>query len=478
MSKSRFLHPPKARAPLWVFTLCVSGAGANMACTSSRTPARHAELSQGAGGGAALESGAESGRLASPDAAQTRASGFSLPEQSPILQRGALVRAVLRRNPSLAAARHAVRAASLRYHSASGLDDPMLSYAFAPLSVAPGNARFGQMVTLTQKLPWPGKRALAGEMALAEAEARRQTLEVTRQELAFMASVLFDRYYAVTRSLELNREHVALLTDIRRAAVAQYETGRGTQQEPLQAEVELGHVERQRIVLESRRAVVLAEMNGLLHRAPEAALPPPPSRLERVARGRARSRVLRAEALSNRPDLRAKHAVLQGQRAGRELAERAYFPDFGVMAGWSSMAMMPEHEWTLGFMLEIPLARDRRSGNVDEAEARIAETEAEIAATEDAIAVEVETARRRLIEAEDVVDVYEKRLLPVSDAQIEAARAEYVTGRGEFQALIDAERSQRSLELDYEAALGELGERRAGLLFALGRITRLTRGAP
>jgi len=60
------------------------------------------------------------------------------------------------------------------------------------------------------------------------------------------------------------------------------------------------------------------------------------------------------------------------------------------------------------------------------------------------------------------------RLIPAAQAQIEAAGFGYDTGRSSFQALIDAERSLRTLEIEYEEALAGLGQRAAELDRASG----------
>ncbi len=151
----------------------------------------------------------------------------------------------------------------------------MASYSLAPLSVRSDVVRFGQVVRLEQRFPTPGKFRFAGEVALAEAEAMRGGYEAVRLTLALMASSLFDEYHRVTRVLTLNDEHRELIEDIKASAMVQYESGRASQQDVLQAEVELAHIIHQRVMLESERRVIMAQINGLLHQRPELELPAP-----------------------------------------------------------------------------------------------------------------------------------------------------------------------------------------------------------
>ena len=60
------------------------------------------------------------------------------------------------------------------------------------------------------------------------------------------------------------------------------------------------------------------------------------------------------------------------------------------------------------------------------------------------------------------------QVTPEIRAQIDAAEFGYETGRNSFQALIDAERSLRTLQIQYEDALANLGQRAAELDRARG----------
>jgi cobalt-zinc-cadmium efflux system outer membrane protein len=154
-------------------------------------------------------------------AADARRDDATLFAEAEHLDRAALVEAVLTRNPDVAAARAGLRAALAEIDLATALDDPTISYEVAPLSVA-GDAPFGQRVEIRQMLPFPGKRRLAGEAALAMAEAEAAEIEVVQLELAQMASEMFDDYYVVARALAINEHHRALMAEMKESAEIQY----------------------------------------------------------------------------------------------------------------------------------------------------------------------------------------------------------------------------------------------------------------
>ena len=389
------------------------------------------------------------------------------------LEREALVLAVLARNPNLEAARQAWRAALAEHPQARSLEDTRANYLLAPASVRSDAVRFGQVIRVEQRFPTPGKFRFAGEVALAEAEAMRGAYEGVRLALALMASSLFDDYYRVTRVLTLNDEHRQLLEDIRASAMIQYESGRASQQDVLQAEVELAHIVHQRVMLESERRVIVAQINGLLHQRPELPLPEPPQRMEPASIELSDTAGLQREALDNRPELHAARSQLTAADSAVGLAKRDYSPAIGLMGEYNSMWAQTQHQWMAGASLNLPLQIRSRKAAVDQAEARAGQAAAELSTKRDEVRVEVDQARQRVLEAAHVVHLYQLRLIPAARAQIDAAESGYETGRNSFQSLIDAERSLRTLEIEYEEALAGLGQRAAELDRARGIVPGL-----
>jgi cobalt-zinc-cadmium efflux system outer membrane protein len=257
--------------------------------------------------------------------------------------------------------------------------------------------------------------------------------------------------------------------DRKATAAGHYEVTHAAQAEPLTAEVELAHVVHRGVVLTAERAVILARINGLLHRRPEEPLPPAPDRPDIAIGDLSDAAAFQTEALARRPERLRGEALVRGSDLGVERAEIDYFPDFTVSTGYSSMWREGEHQWMAGFGFDLPLALGRRRAAVDEAEARRMEARSRLEGTEDRIRVEVETARQRLMEAHHVLAVYRERLLPTAKARIDSARINYTTGLGAFEEMIAAERALRDLEIQNVEAVADLGRRRAEFERALGR---------
>jgi outer membrane protein TolC len=388
----------------------------------------------------------------------------------PTLERDALVSAVLERNPTVEAARAAWRAAEARPRIEGALEDPMLEAGLAPLSLGVSDVEVGYEVELQQRFPFPGKRGLRAAVAAAEARAQHGDYEAARLDTALMASMLFDDYWAAERALEINAEHRRLRKEMMSAAEGQYVAGRIPQQALLTIEVEVTHAEHDQIILDSERDVVIARLNALLHRRVDAPLPPPAREPSRYGLDAERADALRAQALELRPELAGARARVEGAAASAGLARRDYLPDVGVGASYSSMWDMPEHRLMAGVSVNVPLQLGRRRAAVDAAEAEVIRQRSEQAAAEDRIAAEVETARRRLLEAQHLAHLYETRILPAHGDRVRSARAGFESGDVDFETVIAAERALRDAQLSHVTAVADRGRRSAELDRAVGRV--------
>ncbi len=344
----------------------------------------------------------------------------------------------------------------------------------APLSIGSSTARFGYAGTISQRLPWPGKLSLEESVAKAEADAEKSDYESARRELALTATMLYDDYFVAARSLEINGEHVALMRAMRASAVAQLETGRTSAQDSLQAEFELTHMEHDAVILASKRDITIAQMNELLHRAPELPLPPPPKELA-LEPGPDVADVHRMEndAIGRRPDVAsaAHHARAEQARADR--ANRESFPDLTVSTSYNSMWDMPEHRWMVGLSFNLPVQTGRRAGAVDEANAARARFEAEAARVSDMTRTQVVVAWKQLEESTHVVHIYEERLIPIAKDEVQAARAAFTASQSPFATFIEAERNLRRAELELQVARADCDRHRNELDRALGRVPGL-----
>jgi outer membrane protein TolC len=379
----------------------------------------------------------------------------------------AVVEQVLARNPTLAEMVAAWKAAEARYPQVTSLDDPMLGLQAAPGAWFSRDVNGGYRVELSQKYPWCGKLELRGDNALALAGAALSDVKDMELQLVESARRAFYDYYLVDRALAVNRENLRLLREFKKNAETRYATGQVTQQDVLQADVEIGRAQERQVTLQRLRPVAVARINTLMHLPPDAPLPPPPERID-LGEPLPEAALLRARAQERRPDLRAVAERIRAEEASLGLAHKEFCPDFEVLAAYDSFWQEKPLRGQVGVRVNLPVRCERRYAAVAEAEARVGQRRAELARLSDQVNYQVQQAYEQVREAEQVVHLYEKTILPAARLNVKAARSAYETGRVPFLSLVEAQRNVVGLQDRYYEALADYFRRQAALERVVG----------
>ena len=225
------------------------------------------------------------------------------------------------RNPEIRAARARAVAAAAVPGRVRALDDPTFSYEVwnAPNPVRVDRAD-NNILRLSQKVPFPGKRALAGEVAMREADMAGSESTSVELDVATAVKRAYYDLWAAHELLHVYSRERGLVERFARIAEQKYGVGEATQSDVLRAQVELTHfinrVSTQTLAIEGVRA----ELNALLSRPPGDLLgvpeDPQPPRLDSGADD------LIDLAVSSRPELRAQQAAVAREEAAVRLARR------------------------------------------------------------------------------------------------------------------------------------------------------------
>ena len=359
------------------------------------------------------------------------------------------------------------QAAAARYPQAVSLDDPMFMTMLAPATFGAQDVQNSYMLQASQKLPWFGKRALRGQAAKAAANEAASALQDERIRLTEMVQLAFLDYYLVHRQLDLNVRNIQVVKEFRDAAEAKYRANQVTQQDLLQADVELAELERRGIELSRMNRVAGARINTLLRVDPLAPLPPPPKALAGPT-SLVEVPVLQEAAARQRPDLMAASARVAQEEAAVALAAKAYYPDVEVIgryeAFWEQSQVRPD----VGLNMNVPLYKGRLDAGVREANHRLAQRKAEYDQRLLDIQYEVAVAYEQTEESRQTVELYASKLLPAASQSVASARANYDTNQTDFFELAIAQRKLIELSEKNEEALALYHRRLAELNRAVG----------
>ena len=215
---------------------------------------------------------------------------------------------------------------------AGSLDD--LRLGFAILNLPTDTFSFNQeamtqkQIFIAQKFPWFGKLDLKSQRATLMAVRQEAVLQARRLELARKIAISYYELGFVATSLEINKRLTDTVSQLLRVAETRYATGRGLQQDVLQAQVELSKLLDEKIRLEKRRRTLEDKINGLLNRESFTPVRPPDGLNYPDLQLNVKD--LQNKALKENPQLRVRQTKIDITAVEIQLAKKQYWPDMDI----------------------------------------------------------------------------------------------------------------------------------------------------
>lgn len=185
---------------------------------------------------------------------------------------GELLTEALKSNPEILAARKAVEAAQARIIQARSLDDPEVNVEswMIPLNQPTNlNRANTHMVNFRQRLPFPGKLRLKGEVATQEQAMAAARYRAKEREIIADVKKGYADLFMADRDLEITQEQLDLLQRILKTAEVRYAVGKVAQQDVIKAQVEQSDLLNRLIIAEQTRQSAEAKLNTLVNRPAE-----------------------------------------------------------------------------------------------------------------------------------------------------------------------------------------------------------------
>jgi cobalt-zinc-cadmium efflux system outer membrane protein len=371
------------------------------------------------------------------------------PSGIPALQQ--LIEQALENNPEIKAMQRRFDMMRARIPQAKALDEPMLSIGYmgniAPFTLQKGDPSSGRTISISQDLPFPGKRSLRGKVASTDADAEWWAFEQTRRNVvAEVKDAYFDLYY-LTKAIGVVTKTKTLLEQFTKIAEVRYSVGKGIQQDVLKAQVEFSKLIEQETMLEQRKQVAEARLNSLLYREPESPVGTPEELKPRDFPYSLTA--LNETAVANYPDLKAQRRKIEGAQYAIQLAKKEFYPDFSVAFTYVNRPAMPEmYGVMVGIKLPVYYAQKQRPALTEanasfEAEKRSLENTTTLLMFKIRDKYLAETTAKRLL------SLYSTTIVPQSSLSLESAIAGYEVGRIDFLTLLDNLVTLLNYELSY-----------------------------
>jgi len=358
----------------------------------------------------------------------------------------ALIEEALRANPEVAAAREAWRAAEAAIPAAGALEDPVIGFMLDDQPVS-GDGDGRREVSLSQAIPFPGKRRLMSREAGLDAAVERANARAAVRRILAGVKVAYFELFMLEAQLAALRESQRALSDLVAAARVRYEVGTGGQQELLLAMVEASSLEGEILSLDAQTGSARAKLNLLLDRESESPLGS--AWLDSLSPFDATLDELLAAARANSPAVLAREREVEAAAVAHRLARISYRPDF-MLSGAYMQVPRETDEWRAEAALSLPIWKGRKQDALaHSAGRRLSATRRELDAERNLASASVEEQYAHTTSERRIVDLYRRQILPQAELAYESARANYLSGREMFLILIEAHRKRIELRKDY-----------------------------
>jgi cobalt-zinc-cadmium efflux system outer membrane protein len=350
----------------------------------------------------------------------------------------------LRHNKDLIAARHLIAEAEGRLVQAGLWNNPEFELR-TDLDLRRSDGDRIYEGGFMQRFPWSGR--LARARAVARVDVAMAIEELRDKERLLAGSVLAKAraLLVVERKLRLNDENRELLNRIYQQTSTLTAAGKASAAEARVIELEQTTLGLSRETLVVERQSNLAELNGLLGRAPDeavslrGALPPAP--------GAATLQSAAVGAISRRPDRQLAALQIDKSQAEQRLAKVERWEDIGIGAGVTREREEGMYDTMVGLTVSVPLPLwNRNQGRVAETQAAQQRATAGVEALDLAIATEIREAQARVTGLAGVLTRTRGPAIELARQTTRLNEETYAAGTGSFLTVFESRKQRLAIE--------------------------------
>ena len=360
---------------------------------------------------------------------------------------------ILSNNYTVQSAQQAVESAQYNVTVMGALPDPKVSVKTG----AQGT------IGLTQDFRNTGMINAEANAAREEAAIASINYTAMQRDVSQQVKETYYKLFAVQKSLSLLVEQKQSVQIMYHSALAQYQTGKVSQQDPLSASLMLAELTTKEYALEQDQSVLLAtlkQLNGGQTISISAVTLPTFTTISSTALELQQ----RAANTGNLEILKATHE-LEKSRQNTERVNGWNLPEFEIGAEYS-----PAMKSTDGmFGVSLPLWLNKNEALYKAQASQLQSTKTNYAQVLADTNYAIETSLAKIVATEKMLTIYETISLPQATQAFSVARAEYQSGRVDFQRWLTAE----TKILETAAMYYQLQSERAMAIATLEKLTGL-----
>lgn len=387
-----------------------------------------------------------------------------------------LIDEALRNNPDLKAAEDRIEAAGERPPQEESLDNPRLGLGL--MNIPTDTFKFTQepmtqkQVSFIQKLPFPGKLPLKGDIARKDLDIAKEDLLERRNNLIMQVKTTYHNLLLINKTIAVTKENLDLLREFVKTAETRYAVGMGIQQDVLKARVELSKMLDMLISQEQMRDSLVARLNSLLYRPQGAKLTGLEGEdIESLKQTEFPYRLdeLEAAAVENRPLLIGAGQRIEKSRLAVRLAKKNYYPDLDVSVSYGQREGRPDFV-SGAVMVTIPLwYKTKEDRKLAEERANARQAEEQYNSIKNEVFLRLEDSALEIKRFREKINLFSTGLIPQSRAALESAISGYSVNKVDFVTLVSNQVTLYNYQIEYYRALTNYENKLAEIEATVGK---------
>jgi len=390
----------------------------------------------------------------------TGTSGMLMPSyaqvkaQMPTFDLDRIIDLALERNPAILGAQSAIEQNEGRQVQAGAYPNPTVGLQTADATIRdPSNGIriIERGVTVHQTVEWPGMRAARQDAAAAGLAGATIGLDEAKLNLIAEVKQAFYELLLAERTVDLLQQNLEIVQEVARIVRARVRSGEGPQFEAVKADVEVLKAKQEMTKAKNAVRVKLVGLDTLT-----AGALGPRYKVQgdfRSLRDRLDPEQMAARDLSQHPILKRQGKLVEQAEFTVDKERQGRVPNVTLFGGY--VREVGREAVVAGVSLPTPLWY-RQQGHIAAALGTQRKEEAELIRARNDLARAINQHAREAETAQEQILVYEEGLLKQAQEALRIAQLSFRQGASSLLDVLDAQRVQRQITVDYNLARFEL----------------------
>ena len=372
----------------------------------------------------------------------------------PTFELDRIIELALERNPLIAGAQSVIAQNEGRRTEAGAYPNPTIGFQTADATIRdPSNGvrLMERGVTVHQTVEWPGMRAARQDAAEAGFAGATVGLEESKLNLIAEVKTAFYELLLAERNVDLLQQNLETVQEVARIVKARVRSGEGPQFEAVKADVEVLKAKQEMTKAKNAVRVKLVGLDTLT-----AGGLGPRYKVQgdfRTLRDRLEPEQMAARDLSQHPILKRQGKLVEQAEFAVSKERQARVPNVTLYGGYAREA--GREAVVAGLSVPTPLWY-RQQGHIATALGTQRKEEAELIRARNDLGRAINQHAREAETAQDQILVYEEGLLKQAQEALRIAQLSFRQGASSLLDVLDAQRVQRQITVDYNLARFEL----------------------